>query len=372
MNKEPIKAVYLDRHKTKGKITHYTLANIDEPLNQFTIPIEELKEKLKNGELIVESLYLTKDNRIVIKKSPTSRADSLTGTQTSEKDITDTVYYTKDHTNKIKAYMNKKGNKKVLLDKLEFICDEKRYKELLNTSSEYIELDKDFVYVVSKSGKFIIGTILTCREHITIKSFDSLFKDCQFFKSIDLSGILTTDTSMNGTFVYCYKLEKVIGIPNTIKTLDCTFYHCDGLRIAPDLPNSVKFMYETFCECINLVEIKKFPNKLEKLCNAFYNCESLLDVGELPDTLIDMAGAFYGCIRLIEIKRLPHKLEVLDNTFKKCESLIKSPVIPDSVKLMDGAFSDCTSLLEPPEIPDSVQSAYGAFYGCKRLLRKPV
>ena len=166
------------------------------------------------------------------------------------------------------------------------------------------------------------------------------------------------------TYIDMYNVETFEIPEGTTEILEGQFLYCDSLKKVV-IPDSVtKIGDYAFMGCSNLRQIE-FGNNLEVIGNnAFQSCGKLAEVN-LPESLTEIGiGAFYKCHSITSIV-IPAKItKISSSAFYDCTNLY-NVTIPDGItSIGDYAFNG--TALTSITLPESLKSiGYGVFGNCK-------
>ena len=203
------------------------------------------------------------------------------------------------------------------------------------------------------------------------------------------NNIITSVTSLKGTFTHNEELKITPEIPDVITDLDLTFSNCTNLTQVKDLPDSIVNLYgtyantkiismpkisenaenmtSTFLGCSELINLSAIPEKVKIMSNTFADCSNIENIPEISDNVENLGYCFGNCIKIKEVTKLPKNLKNMNGTFSGCSKLEKICQIPDGVVDMENTFLNCANLKELYSIPDSVITINGCFRGCTSL-----
>ena len=196
---------------------------------------------------------------------------------------------------------------------------------------------------------------------------NSMFYDCEFFKTIDLSHFRTENiTNMSYMICNCFNLKSII-ISNYLENFDTS---------------NVTDMKCMFCGCNSLIELDLSNLNTEKVTNMAYMFGYCTSLSELDLTsfntkkVINMSYMFYTCqsLKKLDIKSFnTENVTDMDSMFCGCNSLRKidlSSFNTENVINMCNLFGVCTSLQEvrlSNFITKNVTNMAYMFSGCEKL-----
>ena len=221
----------------------------------------------------------------------------------------------------------------------------------------------------------------------TVKHCKSLFSDCYYINSLDLSNFDTMyATSMEKMFFNCKKLKKIILTDfdtECVINMNSMFENCEQfckIDLSHCEMSSVIYMENMFSNCVNLKEIS-----LPELTNAFsmyrmfYNCENLkeFDFPKPLEKCVYMTSMFEKCKCLtscsleLYFDSNPKKLIDMRSMFAECENLEYVNFGDDQIypRTIESMFYNCKKLGDVGDQMDleSCESMSKAFSNCETL-----
>ena len=205
---------------------------------------------------------------------------------------------------------------------------------------------------------------LVFEEGVTVSGTgSSLFKDLKKLKSIDLSGLDTTNvTDMSAMFQNCQNLESLdsSGFDTTnVTSMAQMFENCQNLRgldVSSFDTSNVEDMNRMFSSCSSLtsLDVSSFDtSNVSNMEGMFSWCSSLtsLDVSGFDTSNVEYMGGMFGsCENLtqIDLKGFnTSKVTEMGGMFNGCSNLEKldlSSFDTSSVSTFDFMFNKCSSL----------------------------
>ena len=200
--------------------------------------------------------------------------------------------------------------------------EESYYHTYFNDSrKETKRKNRNYIYKNIKKIKVIID--------YKVKSFEKLFYDCDYIKSINFIKFNRNDiNNMKDMFYRCSKLEELnLSNFNTknVTNMSYMFYGCTSLKKL-NLSNfntvNVTKMYSMFSNCKSLKEldISNFnTNNVEDMSDMFSCCSSLEEINLSnfnTEKVYDMRFMFYDCQSL-------KKLNIINFNICHCSNMTK-------------------------------------------------
>lgn len=176
-----------------------------------------------------------------------------------------------------------------------------------NTLLDMIEIEKDFIYILTESFGISVLAYLGNEEKIEIPSMvdyrfsvvsigSNAFYKCNTLKEVTLSSDIRVIEKM--AFCLCENLEKITLSTNLKRIEENAFGNCINLSEVI-FQDQLEFIgHNAFIQCSSLKSLT-LPSSLTKIDTyAFAWCMGLEDI-YIPSSVVDMgAGVVYGCSSL--------------------------------------------------------------------------
>ena len=331
-----------------GNIVGYRL--VDNHGLEKIIGANKLKALIRNKQVVIDNLLLTKDNRLVMVKNNQD--------ENNESDAFNRLRILSKNTNEYGDLENNKF----------YICNLNEFRHILyipkvvsnvyvtdggdessyNVINEEIKTLKGRLKVIGGAGlnnyemmfdgcSSLVNIDLSEFKASKVISTVYMFRNCRSLKSLDLSKIDTSGvTDMTGMFINCNSLQK-LNISN-LKTHDVT---------------DMMSMFDG-CKSLQSIDLSSFDtSEVFNMLGMFTNCLTLkyIDLSTFNTSNVnDMRYMFTGCRSLesVNVSRFnTSKVDHMEYMFEGCESLRSldlSSFDISNVSSMLRIFNKCRSL----------------------------
>ena len=172
-------------------------------------------------------------------------------------------------------------------------------------------------------SKTLAVSIVDPTEHFTVDSESNIIS-CEILKNHSI-------TSLENTFAYCDKLEKIGGVGfENITNVDGAFFACHSLNdIEPEILNCEKYtsLNNTFghCQSIKEIELTNMTDNLTDLTETFKYCTSLKRLVNFDTSTIEKFDSLFEgcsslkCLEKIDTRNETSTVDMFKNTPMLCK-----------------------------------------------------